>query len=425
MSRVFVENSRALPLVTVSVVFRAGAVLDAPGKEGVARATARLLRRGAGGRSAEQIDERVDALGAELATESSLSVTSLAFEVIRRNLDPMVDLARSVLDAPTFAEDELARLLREARAEIVESRDSDRTLVGRAFRRALFEGHPYARRVTGSLASLENIRVADVRGYHERHLTRANAFVALSGDIEEDEARRVAERLLSGLPEGVETPYGAPEPTPPEGARLVIVDKPARTQTQMVVGHLGTSPREPGHTAFAVANTAFGGTFTSRLTQEIRAKRGWSYGASSSISFDRRRDTYAMWSAPKNADSAPCLKLELELLAQFAKEGITAEELAFVKSYLLRSHAFDIDTARKRAHQRLDEAVYDVPPGFYGRFPERVAAVTLEDAVAAARTHVRPDDLVATVVGTASEVERDLRAVRAWDRVDVVPFDLE
>jgi zinc protease len=400
-------------------------VADPAGKEGLARTTARMLRRGAGALGAEEIDERIDALGAELGADASPSSITMSFEVIRRSLEPLVDLAADVLARPTFDREELARYLREASAEIVESRDSDRALASRALRRTLFEGHPYGRRVAGSLASLATLGPDDVRGFHRRHLTRGNALVAVSGDASEEEAQRLAERLLAGLPEGAPVPDATVDPPRRPGRHLVFVDKPDRTQTQLVVGGLGTHAHDPDHVPLLVANHAFGGAFTSRLMQEVRAKRGWSYGASSRAGFDRRREAFTMWSAPSATDAAACLALEIELLEAWVSDGITEGELAATKSYLRRSHAFEVDTARKRVHQRLEEVLFDLPPGYHARWLEAVAAVTLDEANAAIRARIRPSDLVVGIVGTWSEVGDAVAAAIPFDTTTVAPFDLE
>jgi zinc protease len=422
---VYCETSRDLPIVSVVVSFRSGSVLDPEGREGLARTTSRMLRRGAGALGAEEIDERIDALGSELGADASPSSITMSFEVIRRTMDPLVDLAATILARPTFAEEELARYLREAAAEIVESRDSDRTLASRAFRRTLFEGHPYGRRVAGSLASLAAITADDVRAFHRRHFTRANAIVAVSGDATEEEANRLAERLLAGLPEGDRVIDPTPDPPGRRGRHLVFVDKPDRTQTQLVVGSLGTRADDPDHVPLLVANHVFGGAFTSRLMQEVRAKRGWSYGASSRAGFDRRREAFTMWTAPSATDAAACLTLEVELLERWVKEGITDDELTATRSYLRRSHAFEIDTARKRVHQKLEEELFDLPPGYHARWLDRVAEVTLEQANAAIAARVRPEDLVVGIVGTWSDVGAAVAAAIPFASTTVAPYDLE
>lgn len=423
---VFVETSSALPVVSVLVGFRSGSAHDPPGKDGIARITARMLRRGARGISSQQLEETIDALGGEFGADASVSATSVHFEVIRRNLEPFIDLMAKVLSEPAFPELELQRLLREAEAELIEARDSDRSLASRAFRRTLFAGHPYGRRVSGSIASLKTITRDDVQAFYARHYTRKNAVVAISGDIEAAEGLFLAERVLAGLPEGDKIVDPVQPPSRLPGRRLVFVDKPERTQTQMVIGGLGTDARDPDHIPLLVANTVFGGTFTSRLMQEVRAKRGWSYGASSRVGFDRQRDAFTMWTAPAATDAANCLALELELFHAFRTEGITQAELDFVKRYLVRSHAFEIDTARKRVHQRLELELFELPADYHDTYLAKVEAVTVETANAAVKERLSEDDLVVGVVGTHAEIgEAIAKAIPTLGDVIVAPFDLE
>jgi zinc protease len=423
--KLFVEASKKVPIVSIAVGFRSGSTFDPVGKEGLARMTARMLRRGCEGLDADAIEDGIDRLGGEFGADASPSASTAHAEVIARQIDPFLALCEKLVGAPTFPDVELGRLAREAQAELVESRESDRTLAARAFRRTLFAGHPFGRRVAGSMASLASITTDDVASFYRAHYTKANAVVAISGDVTDKGAHEIAERLLSRLPEGEATDDGIREAVPEKGRRLVIVDKPERTQTQMVVGWLGTHPRDPDHFAWLVGNTTFGGTFTSRLMQEIRAKRGWSYGASSRVGFDRHRDAFTMWTAPSAADAGPCLALEIELLSTVRKEGLTQEELDFTKSYLSRSHAFEIDTPRKRVHQPFEEALYDLPAGYYASYLAEVRDVTRDKVNAALTKRMPEDDLVVAVVATEAETGEALRASLANSTARVDPFDLE
>ena len=170
----------------------------------------------------------------------------------------------------------------------------------------------------------------------------------------------------------------------------MIVDKPERTQTQILIGCLGSHTRDEDHVALLVANTIFGGTFTARMTQEVRSKRGWSYGAYSSMPIDRRRQSFSMWTFPKADDAGPCLKLELDMLHDLREKGVTKAELSWAKRYMVRSHCFAIDTAAKRVGLELDQTLYDLPEDYYSRYTERVQAVTLEQAnLAASKAAIR------------------------------------
>jgi zinc protease len=424
--KVYVEESHDLPLIGLTLSFRAGSTSDPLGKEGLSRITARMLRRGAEGLTGTAIEETIDGLGAEFSADVGGSTSSLSIEGIARNIDPLIDFIAQILATPTFDDAALQKLLREAEGELLEARDNDGSLVSRALRRTLFEGHPFGRRAAGTTASLPTITTQDVRTFYATHYTRNNAVVAVSGDVSEAKAIELAERLVARLPEGQESPYLVPEPTLAPQRTLVFVDKPNRTQTQMVVGGLGSHPRDSDHMALHVANTIFGGTFTARLMREIRSKRGWSYGASSRLPYDRLRDTFTMWTAPGASDAAACLSLKLSLLEKWRAKGVTPKELTFTKAYLARSHVFDIDTAGKRVFSRLATDLYHLPADYHRGYVDNVKAVTKEQADASIVARIHPEALVIAVVGTHAEIGKAIEAaIPGLTDVRVVPYDLE
>ncbi len=423
--KVLVESCEALPLVQIVVSFAGGAAHDPPDRGGLASLASRMLRRGCQSMKAEQIEARVDSLGGALSTHASLGSTLLGCEMLSRSAEPLTELLSEVLGRPSFDAEELAKLQRQAEAELISARDDDGLLASRALRRHLFSSHPHSRRLMGSIPSLKAVSRDELLSFHRRHFCRNNALVAVCGDVDHDRALELADRLLSGLPEGEATDYPAAEPEAPLGRNLVIVDKIERSQSKIGVGTLGTHPRDVDHTALMVANTAFGGSFTSRLTNEVRAKRGWSYGASSHLTISRVREAFAMWTAPGADDSAACLSLQLELLQQWRDDGITQDELDFCKSFLRRSFAFEIDTAKKRLGQKLERALLRLPDDYHDGFVKRVGDVTREQANTAIQARIDPNRLWVAVVATEQAIGEHLRQVTDWRGVTVEPFDLE
>jgi zinc protease len=420
------ETSRELPLVSVSVALRTGALEDPPGAEGAVRLLARLMRRSAGGRGAEANDQLVEGMGATLGAEVSASTVVFQGAVISRSFDRFVDFLLDALAGASLPEEELGRLKRETEAELTEALDDDRGLARRWFRRRMFEGHPYARAAGGSLAGIRAVTLPMLKELYRKLLVPENLVIALSGDVDETRATRLAERLTEALARGAAREDGTPDPTAKPGRRLVIVNKPERTQTQILIGGLGTHPSDPDHFPLAVANTAFGGTFTARLMQEVRAKRGWSYGAYSSLPFDRRRQAFSLWTFPKADDAAPCIGLELGMLEAFCDKGLKPAELSWAKRYLVRSHAFSIDTAAKRVGMKLDTELYGLPADYYGRYVENLKAVTLEAANQAVKQRLSVENLLLTVVGTESVIGEAIRAaIPRLVSSDVVSYDAE
>jgi zinc protease len=311
-------------------------------------------------------------------------------------------------------------------AEIIEARDNDRVIAQKALQRTLFEGHPYGRSSGGTTQSIEAIGRDDVLEFLRRHLVQGNVVIGFAGDVTAELAPVLARKIVAGLPRGDATRDEVPEPTLRPGRRLLVVDKPERTQTQILVATLGTAPGDADHVPLAVANAVFGGTFTSRLMREVRSKRGWSYGASARTAIDRHRQAWVMWTFPSAEDAAPCLKLTVELMAAWVREGVLPREVAFIQRYLVRSHAFDVDTAAKRLHQALDVELLGLPKDYYTGWIDQVRAVTPEAAGAAVRKRIHPEDLLAVVVGTATQVLEPLRgALPGLTEASVVPFDTE
>jgi zinc protease len=420
------EPSHDVPLVSLVLSLRNGSADDPPGKSGLARIAIRMLRRGCEGLGAEEIDFRIDALGAEMAVDASPSNISIQAQVIARNVDAFVDLLARLTSTPTFPDDQLERLKRESVAEIIEARDNDRVVAQKAMQRTLFEGHPYGNNAGGTTRSIPAITRADVLAFYRRYVVQGNVVIGLAGDVTTQHATELARRLVAALGPGASAPDDVIEPRMLPGRRLLVVDKPERTQTQILVGTLGTSPHDDDHVPLIVANAVFGGTFTSRLMKEIRSKRGWSYGASARVSIDRHRQAWVMWTFPAAQDCGPCLKLSIELLEAWVTGGVTPREVGFIQRYLIRSHAFDVDTAAKRLHHELDVELFGLPHDYFSGWIEHVRSVTPEAASAAVRSHIHADDLLAVVVGTASQVLEPLRAAMPrLDEASVVPFDAE
>lgn len=422
----FVESSSAVPLVSIVVSVRSGAIADPDGKDGVCRFVARMLRRGADGMTAQDIEAMIDRLGAELALDVGPSTVSLHGQVIRRNVEPFVELITRILGKPTFASDEIARLRRETAAELVESRDSDRALANLAFRRALFSGHPYARSAAGRPSTIATIEKEDVVAAYEKHFVRGDLVIGFAGAISDEEARRLGASIAGAVREGPRLPMKPPAPVAKSGRHLVFVDKPERTQTQTLIGSLGTWPHDPDHFPLVTATAVLGGTFTSRMMREIRSKRGWSYGTSARLSIERQRHAFTMSAAPAANDCAPCVELELQLLEDFVEKGITQEELTFIKSYLVRSHAFEVDTAPKRLGQVIETELLELPGDYHTRYVDHVRGVTLEHANHAAAARLSTKDVVIIVVGTASEtLEAVKQKIPDLASTSVVPFDAD
>lgn len=425
MIEVLVERDTALPLVHCSLALRIGSVTDPPGKEGLTRLLFRLMRRTGAGATPKVLDERIDRLGAAVWIDVGQSTSGVHGTTISRTLAGFFDVLEDIVLRPGLDAEEFERLKREAQSELLDVLDSDRSLARRWFARRLFAGHPYARPTGGTKATLNEIQIEDLKRRYAELFCPENLVLAMAGDIDEAQARAFAARLESALPRGNASTDPTPEPTQRPGRHLAFVDKPERTQTQILIGCLGSHPHDPDHVALHVANTVFGGTFTSRLTQEVRGKRGWSYGAYASLPVDRRRRSFSMWTFPKADDALACIQLELSLFEDWVTRGITQAELDWVKAYLVRSHAFAVDSAAKRVGQLLDMELYGLPDGYHTEYTSRVAAVSLDEANQSLR-RLTPTDLLVSVVGSQAPIFEALKSgIPHLESSEIIPFDAD
>jgi zinc protease len=416
------EPEHALPLVHVALVLRTGSIHDPRGLEGLTRMTARMLRMGTRSLTPAQVEERIDSLGAQLGVSCAPSYVQLSGAVVAHNLEPFFQLICELVQAPAFRAADLARAKRETIAELVGVVDDDRSLAARHFRGFALGKHPYGRPVVGNTQSVRALSRDAVRGHYEKHFVRNNLIVSMSGAVQPERAQQLVEKHLR-LAAGKVPKLEVPPTSIAKGRRLLIVDKPERTQTQIIVGTLGTHALDADHTALQVANVVFGGLFTSRLTHEVRSVRGLSYGASSNLGHDRERELWTMWTFPAAKDAHKCLELQLRLYEDWVKNGIKPSELKRAKDFLVKSHAFEIDTAAKRLDQRVEAELFGLPSDYFSSFLDRVQAVTRKDANAALQKRLSRRDLALVVVATAKDLRKELATLPQLNDVKVVPFD--
>lgn len=421
--KILVESSDVLPLVDVEVAFPVGSLRDPAGREGLAQLTGQLMRFGPRGLSQERFEERLACLGARLSVEVSMRTTRARATVLRRNLDALLALLAQMVWDPAMRSGDFAKLKRQALAGLIARLDDDQTLGAICFREALFGAHPYGRPLGGHTESIARIGVKQVKDFYTRHIAHGAFFVGVAGDVIDAEARALIASHFPSVGRRKRRMPHVPPTRPRPGRHVVIVDKPERTQTQLFIGTLGARTRDRDLFPLIVSNTAFGGTFSSPLMQQVRAIRGWSYGAFSRLLHSTQRDAWYMWTAPAAEYSAQCAALQLELLERWIERGVSRADLRFAQRYLINSHCFDRDTPAKRLEAQLDIEILNIPRSYVDKHDELVAGVDRELAIRATRTRISARDLMIVVVADANGVAGSFEALPGVDSVEVLPFD--
>lgn len=405
-----VVTDAASPLVHLHLWFPVGPPLDPPGKEGLTALTVRSLIRGTRSRSRAAVEEEVEGLGSELVTSTQRQAIGIGGTLLARHLDRFIGILTEVVTAPAFADGEIEKTRREMIAELATIVDDDNALARRWFRRTLFDGTPYAHGTNGWIPSLAALTPDDVRAWHARWFSRASLVVGASGPLDRDGLAATLAPLLAALPEGERPDWDlATAPTPP--ARIRVVDKADRGQAQILMGQPTIAATHPDTLALGLATTAFGGTFTGRLMQEVRVKRGLSYGAYAHLAGERVGGHYLLQAAPEAADAAETVALLRDEYRRFIVEGLDDDELAFARQNTIASFAFAVETPGLLASQRVRARLLDRPDGYVEAYRDRIAGLDADTVRAVVRQHLDPEALTSVIVGRADTLVPALEAL--------------
>lgn len=421
------EKDRSVPIVNVNVLVKTGSIEDPTDLQGLTFFTAQAMLRGTLSRTKEQIDLALDQIGAKLAVEVRAEMLIFRGAVLSAHLTPYLELLEEILTAPRFSEDELTKLRALATSGILQQLGNDGALSNRFYQQFQFQGHAYGNPVFGTMVSVGKIKTDHLKKQYDQIFRYKRFQVLASGDASEEQLEKWAKRVSDKRPGGTEPPLISPPLSSPQ-RRLQIVDKPDRTQTQIRGGFLGIKMNDPNYFAIQIANEAFGGgNFSARLMQEIRDKRGWSYGAFSSFTYGRQPRSWSFHLYPANKDTPAALELTLRLIQDLKQKGLTREEFDFTKTSLIRSAGFMYNTPGKRIENRLLEITLGLHKGFFQNYSKQIEKVTYEETQAAIARFMTPENLSITVLGTAKDLKAPLASAAGVPlrQVLVVPYDQE
>lgn len=392
-----------LPVVSALLLLRVGAEADAPGQPGVAAMTATLLAKGArrAGKpvQATALARQAESLGSALDTGSGWRSSSLAMTVMRPKLDAALALMADVMRHPLLADDELERARAQALDGLRVTLKDPAALSGLLLRRAWWGDSPYG--AVSAPAALQSLTLAAVRGFHARWYRPDQAALVLAGDVTPDDARALAQRLLGdwrAAESGAPVPPVAAAPQPLANP-LVLLDMPGAGQSGVAVAAPFVASAAADRRIAQVASAVLGGGYSARLNQEVRIKRGLSYGAFADAESQPPGGMFAARTQTDHKTAAEALALLRAEITRLASEPPTLPELAARQATLVGGFARRLDTTGGLAALAASQWSLGRPLADLQRTVPEILAVTPEQVAAFARTHWAPERLRAVVAG--------------------------
>ena len=414
-----VMEHHELPLVDFRLLVKAGSAADPAGREGLASMTADLLRQGTKSKSSTEFSEAVDFLGGTLEADADRDRSFVSGEFLSRDFRKGLDLMSQMVLTPGFRQEEIERSRKQRLAEIQQELDDPETIADKRFARFLYGTHPYARSVEGTQRSVPALTREDIVGFYDAHYAPNNAILALVGDVTPEIAVAAARETFGAWARKPvpRTPY--PSPPSIKGRRVLVVDKPDVNQSQIRIGTVGIRRSDPAYFPVQVMGTILGGGFTSWLNQEIREKRGLSYGAGCRVEARLEPGPLTVSTFTKNETVGQTIKVALDTLARFRDGNLTVDDLRKAQNFRAGQYPLSVETTDQLAAQVADLVFFGLGRDFVDLQIEHIRSVTLEDLQSVA-PKLPVSDYMMVVVTNAASVRPQLEGLGT---IEVVKYD--
>ena len=403
--KAWLVEEHAIPLLAMNYSFRGGTELEPADKLGVSYFLTGMLDEGAGDMLSAEFQKKRDELAFRMSFESGSDFFEGGFQTLTRNRDAATDLLKLAITAPRFDAEPLARVRQQFLLNVKEKEQDPQSMAWQAWMEEILPGDPYSRPDDGTEASIAGITADDLRAAHRRIFNRDTLQVAVVGDITAKELGPLLDKVFGDLPKkGPEQPK-LPAAKPVMGPKLEIIERDM-PQSVIAFGTEGIKRDDPDFIpAFVMSEILGSGSLTSLLSEEIREKRGLTYGVGYGLSPMGRVGLYAGSLQTKNESAGEALDAAREVIRRYAEQGPTQKDLDEAKTFLTGSYALRFSSNSAIAGQLLGIQQQDLGIDYVQKRNAMVEAVTLDQVKAQAKRLLHPDRLIVTVVGKPQGVK--------------------
>jgi zinc protease len=422
---VWIVELHKVPVAQINLVVLSGTAQDPPGKFGIASLTAAMLEEGAGSRSALEIADAIDYLGADLGAASTTDATMVRLHVPAARLAEALPIMADLALRPTFPREELERQRQRRLTDIIQARDDPATIVSVGFSRLLYgRGHRYGTPGFGTAETIKAFTTDDLRGFYNATFRPSNAALLAVGDLTADSLMPLLESSF-GTWKPPSTTAPAAEKLPaveqPATREVYLIEKQGAPQTQIRIGWIGVARSTPDYFPIVVMNTLLGGSFSSRLNMNLREKHGYTYGASSSFDMRASAGPFLAGAGVQTDKTGEALKEFFNELNAIVKP-VPAEELGRAKNYVALRFPSGFETTGDVSRRLEDAIVYKLPDDYFSKYVQNIQAVTPTDVQRVAQKYIQPSRFIVTVVGDRQQIEPQIRPLNLGN-LKVVAID--
>ncbi|MGI8400983.1 MAG: M16 family metallopeptidase [Gemmatimonadaceae bacterium] len=408
--RLMIVEQHELPLADFVLLVGSGSTADPAGRAGVANLTAAMLREGTTTRKSLDIADQAAFLGVSLAPTSSWESSSLSLHTPTAQLDSALALFADVALHPSFPANEFERLRKNRLTDLLQIQDQGPQIANIAFPAIVYgTAHPYGLASIGTETSVKSLSTSDLQSYYETNFKPNNSTLIIVGDVSPDQIEQKINARFGNWQRGAipQLTYG--EPPKSAATTIYLIDKPGAPQSSFRIGSVGVPRSTQDYFALTVMNTILGGSFSSRLNQNLRETRGYTYGAGSRFDMRRAAGPF-MASAEIVAAKTDSALLEFMKELNGIRQTVPPEDLSRAKRYLQLQLPGNFETTQQIAAALVPVALYGLPLDYFNNYVQSVEGVTQADVARVAKQYINPASLAVVIVGDRKAIEAGLKS---------------
>ena len=409
--KLMIVEHHELPLADFVLIVGSGSTTDPASKTGMANLTAAMLREGTTTRNSLEIADQIAYLGVNLSPSSSWESSTISLHTPVAQLDSALALFADVALRPSFPANEFERLRKIRLTDLIRQKDEGPAIANVSFPAIIYgSGHPYGAATLGTEASIKSLSVADLQSYYQRNFKPNNSTLIIVGDVNPDTIEQKISALFGGWQRGEVPQLTYADPPKAAPTTVYLIDKPGAAQSSFRIGAVGVPRSTKDYFALTVMNTILGGSFSSRLMQNLRETRGYTYGAGSRFEMRRAAGPFLALAeiVAAKTDSA-LLEFMKELNA--IRQSVPASELSRAKRYLQLQLPGNFETTQDIAFQLVPVTLYGLPLDYYNNYVQNIEAITEADVARVAQQYINPGLLAVVIVGDRKSIEPGLKAI--------------
>lgn len=406
--KIYLIQDKTFPLVQVRIAITVGSSIDPENYDGITYLTAQMLLKGTEKKTSQEIAEEFEFLGSSINVTTDYDYTLLSSEFLKYNFKNGLEILSEISTKPTFPSDEFYKLQNKHIGELRSSLENSNFVSNEFFKKIIFNNLSYSRNPKGTIKSVSNLSVRNIRNHYKKNFLPNLTSIIIYGDIDTSSVITLIKEYFSQWKRG-NINLKRNSNISPIHSKVILIDKPGLTQSQIRIGKLAFSKNFPDELPTLLANTILGDGFTSRLVTELRVKNSLTYGVSSKFNLYKDGGYFVISTFTKNSTTGKTIEISLKELEKFHNNLISVKEFQKAKNYMIGEFSRDFQSPSSIINKITEAIIYQIKfEDYLNNYIDKIKNTKISEIEDVIRKYFSKDDVVILVVGDKKEIKNQL-----------------